>query len=259
MESPVPDPERRRPGLILRGIVATLRAPVTAMVRRDWRGAEHLPPTEGFVVAANHVSHSDPVMLAHFLYDNGVPPRYLAKAALLDLPVAGKILRATGQIPVYRGTTHAADAYAAAKQAVLDGDCVIFYPEGTITRDPDEWPMSGKSGAARVALETGCPVIPVAQWGPNMFLEPYTAVPHVLPRRTMVVSAGPPVDLTDLREEGVSAAILAEATERIMDAVTEELAKIRGVAAPTGRMSLDDPRVRQRPRPRRHAAPEKEK
>ncbi len=238
--------------------MATLRGPVTVMVKRDWRGAEHLPVDEGFVVAANHVSHSDPVMLAHFLYDNGVPPRYLAKAAILDLPVAGRLLRTTGQIPVYRGTAHAADAFAAAKQAVLDGEGVIFYPEGTITRDPDEWPMSGKSGAARVSLETGCPVIPIAQWGPNMFLEPYDKVPHVLPRKTMVVAAGPPVDLAELRGQVVSAAILATATERIMDAVTEELAKIRGISAPDGRMSLDDPRVRQRPRPRRQSASQKE-
>ncbi|TNC32924.1 1-acyl-sn-glycerol-3-phosphate acyltransferase [Mumia zhuanghuii] len=245
--------------MVLRCIVGTLRAPVTVMVKRDWRGAEHLPAHEGFVVAANHVSHSDPVMLAHFLYDNGVPPRYLAKAAILDLPVAGRLLRATGQIPVYRGTDHASDAYAAAKQAVLDGEGVIFYPEGTITRDPDEWPMSGKTGAARVALDTGCPVIPIAQWGPNMFLEPYTKVPRLFPRQTMVVSAGPPVDLDDLRAREVTAAILATATEHIMDAVTEELAKIRGVPAPESRMSLDDPRVRQRPRPRRQTAPVKEK
>ena len=45
------------------------------------------------------------------------------------------------------------------------GECVVVYPEGTITRDPRPWPMTGKSGAARIALETGCPVIPVGQWG----------------------------------------------------------------------------------------------
>ncbi|KAA1423627.1 1-acyl-sn-glycerol-3-phosphate acyltransferase [Mumia zhuanghuii] len=254
MRTPADAAPDRDPGTVLRSIVAVLRGPVTAMVRRDWSGAEHLPRHEGFVVAANHVSHSDPVMLAHFLYDNGVPPRYLAKAAILDLPVAGRILRATGQIPVYRGTANAADAYAAAKQAVLDGEGVIFYPEGTITRDPDEWPMSGKTGVARVSLETGCPVIPVAQWGPNLFLEPYGHRPRFRPRQTMHISAGPPVDLDDLRGREITAGILAEATDRIMDAVTQQLALVRGVPAPSHRMSRDDPRVKERPHPRRQSA-----
>lgn len=244
----------RDPGMVLRIIVAALRGPVTAMVRREWSGADNLPADEGFVVAANHVSHADPVMLAHFLYDNGVPPRYLAKAAILDVPVIGRILRATGQIPVYRGTANAADAYAAAKQAVLDGEGVIFYPEGTITRDADEWPMGGKTGAARVALETGCPVVPVAQWGPNMFLEPYAKRVHVRPRHTMQIAAGPPVDLDDLRGQEITAAILATATDRIMDAVTVELARLRDLPVPTERMSLDDPRVKERPHPRRLSA-----
>ena len=51
-----------------------------------------------------------------------------------------------------------------------DGECVVVYPEGTLTRDPDLWPMTGKSGAARIALETGCPVIPVGQWGAQELL-----------------------------------------------------------------------------------------
>ena len=54
-----------------------------------------------------------------------------------------------------------------------DGECVVVYPEGTLTRDPDLWPMTGKSGAARIALETGCPVIPVGQWGAQELLPPY--------------------------------------------------------------------------------------
>ena len=57
--------------------------------------------------------------------------------------------------------------YDAAVAAVRKGECVVVYPEGTLTRDPAQWPMTGKSGAARIALETGCPVIPVGQWGPQ--------------------------------------------------------------------------------------------
>ena len=79
--------------------------------------------------------------------------------------------------------------------------------------------MVGKTGAARVALETGAPVVPVAQWGPQEILPPYGKRPHLFPRKTMHVWAGPPVDLDDVRGRPVDAALLHEVTERIMAAV----------------------------------------
>ena len=109
---------------------------------------------------------------------------------------------------------------------------MAIYPEATLTRDPDLWPMVGKTGAARVALETGAPVIPVAQWGPQELLPPYTKRPHLFPRKTMHVWAGPPVDLDDVRGRPVDAALLREVTERIMAAITELLEEIRGEQAP---------------------------
>ena len=77
----------------------------------------------------------------------------------------GRILRACGQIPVQRQSAKSADALLAAVEAVNQSRAVVIYPEGTITRDPDLWPMKGKTGAARIALRTGCPVIPIGQWG----------------------------------------------------------------------------------------------
>ena len=64
-----------------------------------------------------------------------------------------------------RQSAQSADALLAAVEAVGQGRAVVIYPEGTITRDPDLWPMAGKTGAARIALRTGCPVIPIGQWG----------------------------------------------------------------------------------------------
>ena len=61
------------------------------------------------------------------------------------------------------------------------GECVVVYPEGTITRDPDLWPMVGKSGAARIALATGCPVIPIGQWGAQEVLAPYAEEARPVP------------------------------------------------------------------------------
>lgn len=217
--------------------VGILRPMLMVLTKRDWRGAENLPDG-GFVLAANHISHLDPLTFAHFCVDNGLPPRYLAKASILDAPIVGRLIRTTEQIPVYRSTANAADAFSAAVEAVRDGGAVIIYPEGTITRDADLWPMSGKTGAARVALATGCPLVPAAQWGAHQMLAPYTKTPRLLPRKTIHVRVGPPVDLDDLRGTPVTAEVLAEATRRTMVAIGDLLGQIRGLPAPTGRFTI---------------------
>jgi 1-acyl-sn-glycerol-3-phosphate acyltransferase len=209
-----------------------LRPLMVLLTRRDWRGAEHLPPSGGVVVCANHLSHIDALTLTHFLLDAGRPPYFLAKEELFRTPVVGQVLRGAEQIPVRRGTGDAARALSAAVQAVRDGRCVAIYPESTLTRDPALWPMPGKSGAARIALATGCPVVPVAQWGPQDILFPYSKRPHLVPRRTVHELAGPPVDLDDLRGRPLNAAVLAEATRRIMADITDLLAQLRGEPAP---------------------------
>jgi 1-acyl-sn-glycerol-3-phosphate acyltransferase len=215
--------------------VGLLRPPLMVLTRRDWHGAENLPPTGGFVVTPNHLSHVDPLTLAHFMYDNGREPFFLGKEGVFRVPVVGAILRGAEQIPVYRNTGRAADAFRAAVAAVHEGKAVAVYPEGTLTRDPDLWPMVGKTGAARIALSTKCPVIPVAQWGPQEILEPYTKRPRLFPRKTMHVSAGPAVDLGDLHDKPVTGALLREATDRIMAAITTQVELLRGTQAPAER------------------------
>ena len=158
---------RRRLGFWYRLAALLLRRPLLLTTKRDWSGTEHLPQQGGCVAVTNHVSHFDPLAIAHFLYDNGRLPRFLGKEAIFRVPVIGTILRGAGQIPVYRESADATKAYEAAVGAVRRGECVVIYPEATITRDPGLWPMTGKTGAARVALVTGAPVIPIAQWGPQ--------------------------------------------------------------------------------------------
>jgi len=187
---------RRRIGFWYRLAALLLRRPLIVLTKRDWSGAEHLPRQGGCVAVTNHVSHFDPLSFAHFLYDNGRLPRFLGKEAIFRVPVIGTILRGAGQIPVYRESADATKAYTAAVDAVRAGECVAIYPEATITRDPGLWPMTGKTGAARVALVTGAPVIPVAQWGPQDVLYPYGKRLRLLPRKTMHLRAGPPVDLS---------------------------------------------------------------
>lgn len=223
----------------IRWIVRILRPPVMLLTSRDWRGTEHLP-SGGFVLAVNHVSHTDPVLVGHFLVDHGIPPRFLAKASLFRLPVLGRLVSAAGQIPVERGSDTAVTALESAVHAVRRGDAVVIYPEGTITRDPDLWPMTGRSGAARVSLMTGCPVIPMAQWGAQDILAPYAKRLRLFPRRTISMRVGPPVELDDLRARELDASVLDEAADRILDAITALLGDIRQQPPPAVR---HDPRA----------------
>lgn len=113
-----------------------------------------------------------------------------------------------------------------------------MYPEGTLTRDPGRWPMRGKTGAARIARETGCRGVPVVQWGPQDLLEAYQVVPRLIPRPRVTVVAGQAVDLTWPPQDACGAeraAALVTATEKIMDALTRMLEEVRGEAAPSTR------------------------
>ncbi|HEY8457035.1 MAG TPA: lysophospholipid acyltransferase family protein [Actinopolymorphaceae bacterium] len=213
---------------------ATLVPLMRVLTKRDWRGMEHIPRRGGMLAVTNHVSYFDPIAIGHFLHSAGRSPRFLAKASLFRIPVVGGFLRSAGQIPVERERRTAGDALAEACLAIDRGECVVVYPEGTITRDPDLWPMVGKTGAVRIALRTGCQIVPIAQWGPQEVLMPYAKLPRVLPRKTMRVSAGPPVDLSPFRDGGTNPnpSLLKKATSVVMDAITDLLAELRGQQPP---------------------------
>jgi 1-acyl-sn-glycerol-3-phosphate acyltransferase len=232
---------RRRIGFWYRLAAVIAKPPLIVLFKRDWRGMEHIPADAGFITAVNHNSYLDPLSYAHFQYNTGRVPRFLAKAGLFKPFFVGTMLRGTGQIPVFRETTDAANAFRAAVAAIENGECVAFYPEGTLTRDPDMWPMVSKTGIARVALLTKAPVIPVAQWGANEAMPPYAKEKkfRLLPRKTLRVLAGPPVDLDAFYGMDPTGETLRAVTETIMRSVTELLAELRGETAPDG---LYDPR-----------------
>lgn len=215
-----------------RNVARILRPLLYAIQRRDWRGAENLPVGTGFIAAGNHITNLDPVTFAHYLYDNGHAPKILAKHSLFSVPVVGWVLRTTGQIPVFRNTTDAGKSLAAAEAALTAGECVAVFPEGTLTRDPDLWPMLAKTGVARLALATRVPVVPIAQWGAQDLLARYGKVFKPIPPKRVTVVAGPPVDLSDLYDRPLDAATLREATSRVMTAITGLLAEVRGETPP---------------------------
>ncbi len=223
---------RPRKGFWFGVVVAIVKPVMLALTKRDWRGAGNLPRSGGIVVVANHVSHVDPVVIGHYIYDNGRIPRMLGKASLFKIPVMGRIITNAGQIPVYRGSADAAHAFRAAVDAVERGECVMVYPEATITRDPAQWPMIGKTGAARIALTTGCPVIPVAQWGPQELYPPYGHKVSLLPRKTMHLITGKPVDLSAFQGKPMTAELLREATAVMMREIAVLLGTLRGETPP---------------------------
>ncbi|MER5476827.1 lysophospholipid acyltransferase family protein [Streptomyces sp. NPDC002734] len=227
------------PGWVYRFAAAVLTPLVRLVARWEWRGGHHLPAAGGYITAVNHTSYADPVCYGLFQYHHGRPARFLGKAPLFSVPVLGAALRAMGHIPVYRNTVHASDALVHAKEALARGCCVAVYPEGTFTDDPQLWPSRAKTGVARLALETGAPVIPVAQWNAHEIIPAAgSTVRRSRPwyRRTVVrVAAGPPVDLSDLRGQVITAPVLAEAGLRIMDAITTLLEELREEPRPTAR------------------------
>lgn len=201
--------------------------------RIGWVGGEHLPRTGGALLAINHVSFADPIFDVAFGISHGRMPRFLAKAELWDVPVVRSVLGKGGHIPVYRTSARAGDAYRDAIAAVQRGEIVAFYPEATYTADPDGWPMRAKNGIARIALVSGAPVIPVANWGTQDVLPPGHAVPRLLRRRRVTIVAGPPVDLSAWLGGPRTRSALDGATAAIMADVTALVAGIRGMGPPT--------------------------
>lgn len=240
--------ERRRVSLrqlgFWYGVAACILKPLTwAFMKRDWRGLEHVPRDGGVILAANHISHVDPVAFADFVvYGTGRAARFLAKSTLFKgRGLVGHVMRGAHQIPVHRHTADASLALRDAVAALQRGECVAIYPEGTVTRDAGKWPMLAKTGVARLALLSGAPVIPVAQWGAEQILDSYrTKGLHLLPRRTMQFLAGPPVDLSAYAGKELTADVLRDATEQVMKAITALLEQTRGEAAPP---EVHDPRA----------------
>jgi 1-acyl-sn-glycerol-3-phosphate acyltransferase len=219
-------------GFWYRLCVVILRPVLLALTKRDWRGVEHLPKQGGVIIAANHVSEIDPLVVAHVLIDHRRPPRFLAKAELFRKAPLKWILDGTKQIPVFRHAPDASAALQPAVDALQRGECVVIYPEGSATRDPAMWPMKARTGVARIALMSGAPVIPVAQWGPQEILAYKARRPKLLPRHTMHILVGPPVDLSAFMDKPRTAELLRTVTDTVMHRVAAQLAEIRGEPAP---------------------------
>lgn len=222
-----------------------LRPILNLIVKRDWRGTEKMPKTGAAIVVCNHLSYLDPLTFTHFLYNNGRAPRYLGKESVFRVPFIGWFIKAAGQIPVNRESKDAIKGFEHAIAVLKAGHMLGVYPEGTLTRDENLWPMKAKTGVARLALETDTLVYPCASWGPERVIPPYGKRIKLFPRTKVSVIMGDAVDLSKWRGKGSDPIAVEEASEAIMDEITRLLEVIRGERAPAVRF---DPKKSDLPR-----------
>ncbi len=205
---------------------------IRMLMKRDWQGRQHLMGRGGVIVAANHLSYADWAAMSLFVHEAGRFPVFWIKSSAFDVKPIGAFLHVLGQLPVRRGEADAALVLKPSEEALAAGECVVIYPEGTATRDPQLWPMVAKTGVARLALTTGASVIPVAVWGAQVILPYGTTRPHVLPRKMVRMQAGPPVDLSEYAGKPLTRAVLRSATNVIMADITTLLAQLRDEQPP---------------------------
>lgn len=200
--------------------------------RSRFEGLHRIPAQGGALIVANHISHLDPLYTGLQIDKARRVPRFMAKHSLWRTPVLGPAMAGSGQIPVYRDSADAQQSLRDAVAALREGKVVIIYPEGTITRDPDGWPMQARTGVARLALSADVPVIPTVHWGTRDVLDGYSGKFRPLPRKAVTVRCGAPVDLTSYRGRTPDAALLREVTDLVMGKVKELLAEVRQETAP---------------------------
>ena len=222
-----------------------VRPLLNLIAKRDWRGVENLPKSGAAIAVCNHISYVDPLLFTHFLYNNGRAARYLGKASLFKLPIIGRVLLGAGQIPVERETSVASDALQHATAFLKAGHLLGVYPEGTLTRDANYWPMKAKTGIARLAILTQVPVIPCAQWGAQKILPAYSKKLKLFPRTKVIIQAGTPLDFSRWYGKAEDPVAIEEATAYVMRAITRLLEDIRGEKAP---LEVFDPKKSVLPR-----------
>lgn len=228
--------EKTRPSVFW--LLGAVVVPAVGLLARiEIEGGDKLPREGAYVLAPNHASEFDPLVVAVAVWRLGRAPRFLAKESLFRVPVLGAAMRAAGMVPVSRSSTSstARESIRNAKELAEHGRGVIVYPEGSLTRDPDLWPMRGKTGAVRLALAGSIPLIPMAQWGVQEILPRYGRLrPWPLRKRVRIV-IGDPVDLSAYQDRASQPAALAEATAEVMDRIAALLAQLRGQPAPAER------------------------
>jgi 1-acyl-sn-glycerol-3-phosphate acyltransferase len=194
--------------------------PLLKMLFRPWvKGEEHIPETGGAIFASNHLSFSDSIFLPLV-----VPRRitFLAKADYFTgVGLKGRLtaafFRGAGQVPVDRSGGKASEAALNTGLKILRrGELLALYPEGT--RSPDGRLYKGKTGVARMALEAGVPVIPVAMIDTDKAQPTGQVVPKIM---RVGVRVGKPLDFSRYKGMEDDRFVLRSITDEVMYALME--------------------------------------
>jgi len=201
---------------------AVLRPPFQLWFNWRFEGLERVPAEGPLIVVGNHLSYLDPFAHGYFVVKAGRRPRFLAKQELFDVRFVGTVLRGAGQIPVVRGTGDQ-KPLEEARRALDDGEVVVIYPEGTTTTtNPDFSPGRGKTGAVRLSLMTGVPILPVATWG-GQYVWRKAGRQSLAFGRPIWLRAGAPFDPA----AGAEARTPRELTDALMDELARVVADLR--------------------------------
>ncbi|MDQ4107537.1 MAG: 1-acyl-sn-glycerol-3-phosphate acyltransferase [Actinomycetota bacterium] len=197
--------------------------PLRFWFRLSQEHLDRIPSTGPAIIACNHISYLDPLTNGDAIARAGRRPRFLAKEDLFRIPIVGRALRGTGQIPVSRGTRDRSSLDRAVA-ALGRGEAIVVYPEGTVTKREDGLPMEGKTGVVRLALASGVPIIPMASWGSQAVWQK-SGKGSLKFGRPIWTTVGQPVDLP-VTPDGEQAA-LRELTAQVMDEITRLVVDLR--------------------------------
>lgn len=220
---------------VIGGLVTVMSRLQVAHARGSARVVKALPDGP-VIVIANHVSYADGVLLAMVCRRLGRSARMLAKSEIFKMPLFGRALRRLGFIPVRRGTEQASDALDVAAEALAAGELVALFPEGRRTRDPNLWPERAKTGAVRLALRTGAPIVPVAMEGAHRVMGKRNVVvnlfTNVILRPKVETRIGEPIDVRALLDGPETTDEVRRITDVVMSRLIDLVEDLRGEQAP---------------------------
>lgn len=238
-------PKRKRPGapevtLTLRLVAPIVRNLSRLLFKEKFLNRQLIPETGPALLVINHVSVVDPLAVASFVWSAGRLPRFMIKDGVFKTPIVGAAMRNCRQIEVARGSANALKSIKDAVAVLQEGGVVVVYPEGTVTRNDEFWPMRSKTGVARIARSVPeAPVITLAQWGAQETWNYHTRKRSLFPRKPVAITVRGELDLAKERTLRTSEA-LRQMTDRIMNDIAAGVGELRGQTPPVDLFS-DEP------------------
>lgn len=220
---------------LIGGVVTVISRVKVARVRGEAEVVRELPEG-GVIVISNHTSYADGVLLALVCRRLGRSARLLATGGVFRAPLLGPVIRKLGFIPVNRGAADASDSLEPAAEALAAGEVIALFPEGRLTRDPDHWPEKAKTGAVRLALRTGAPIVPVALEGAHRVIgkkRPLVGLmKNVILRPEVHTAVGAPIDVRAMLRGDETSVEIRRLTDEVMTQLIDLVEKLRGERAP---------------------------